>query len=123
MTLQIQKATANYLSLSNILVNSIYTSRTYRIDFTCDQTKVEQSLVISITQDSNRFDFQIIEGTDITFNLVGFYSWELIEVEDITLNKNTLCEGKMKVIDTRTQPTTPTALDTPETYVVANGGQ
>lgn len=120
MTLQIQKGTTNYLSLSNILVNSIYASRTYRMDFTSDQTNIEQSLVVSITQDGNRFDFQIVEGTDITLSLVGFYTWELYEVNG---SDNLLCSGKVKVIDTRTEPTTPTILDTPETYVVANGGQ
>lgn len=120
MTLLIQKATTNYLSLTDILVNSIYASRTYRIDFICDQTKISQSLVPTITQDGQRFDFTIIEGTDITFSLVGFYTWELYEVNG---SSNFLCKGKMKVIETRTQPITPSAISAQETYVVANAGQ
>lgn len=119
MTILVQKAQSNDISLSNVLDKSIYASRTYRIDFICDQTKVSQSLVITPTLNSNRCDFTIIEGTDITFTLVGFYNWELYEVNG---GDNLLCEGKMKVIDTRTAPTTPSAISS-ETYIVADAGQ
>lgn len=120
MTILIQKGQSNNFSLSNILDRSIYSTRTYRMDFTSDQTKVEQTLVVTPTQDENRFDFTLVEGTDITFDLVGFYTWELYEIDG---GENLLCSGKMKVIETRTSPTTPTVIDTPETYIVADAGQ
>ena len=117
MTILIQKAQSNTIALSNCLDNAIYTDRTYKFKFICDQTFVEQELTLAATQNLNRFDFTLVEGTDITFSLLGFYNWELYEVEDMTLNVNQLCEGKMKVIEVRTEPTTPTALDGQEFIV------
>lgn len=117
MTILIQKAQSNTIALSNCLDNSLYTDRTYKFKFICDQSKVEQELTLVATININRFQFTLVEGTDITFDLLGFYNWELYEVEDITLNENLLCEGKMKVIEVRTAATTPTALDN-NTYVV-----
>ena len=117
MTILIQKAQSNTIALSNCLDNAIYTDRTYKFKFICDQSKVEQELVLLPIQNLNRFEFTLVEGTDITFDYLGFYNWELYEVEDITLNVNLLCEGKMKVIEVRTEPTTPTALEG-NTFVV-----
>lgn len=117
MTILVQKASSNNVALSNCLDDAIYTDRTYKFKFICDQSKVQQTLVLVPTVSINRFEFTLVEGTDITFDLLGFYNWELYEVEDITLNENLLCEGKMKVIEVRTAPTTPTALNG-QTYVV-----
>jgi hypothetical protein len=117
MTIAIQKASSNDFSLSNILVKSIYSSRTYLFKFIGGQTKGTQTLALVPTVSDNRFTFTLIEGTDITFTELGFYDWELYEVDG---SENLLCSGFMKVYDTRTVPTTPTALDG-QTYVVYNG--
>jgi len=117
MTIIVQKAQSNNIALSDCLDDSLYADRTYKFKFICDQSKVSQDLVLVPSVSVNRFEFTLVEGTDITFTLLGFYNWELYEVEDITLNENLLCEGKMKVIEVRTAPTTPTVLDG-KTYVV-----
>lgn len=117
MTIAIQKASSNEFSLSNILVKSIYSSRTYLFKFIGGSTKVEQSLVLVPVVSDNRFTFTLIEGTDITFNELGFYEWELYEVDG---GENLLCNGFLKVFETVTAPTTPTALNG-QTYKVYNG--
>jgi len=120
MTIAIHKGILNEFALSNILDKSIYTARTYKFSFIGGSTKVTQTLTLVPTIAGNRYTFEITEGTDITFTNKGQYEWELYEVEDITLNENLLCDGFMKVFDTRTAPTTPTALNG-KTYVVYNG--
>ena len=117
MTIAIQKASSNEFSLSNILVKSIFASRTYLFKFKGGQTKAVQSLALVPVVNGNRFNFTLVEGTDITFTELGFYDWELYEVDG---SENLLCKGFMKVYDTRTAPTTPTALDG-QTYTVYNG--
>lgn len=119
MTIAIHKGILNEFALSNILDRSLYTDRTYKFKFINKSTNVSQNLVLVPTVGGNRYKFELTEGTDITFS-TGFYEWELYEVEDITLNENLLCEGFLKVYDTRTAPTTPTALNN-KTYIVYNG--
>ena len=121
MTIAIHKGILNEFALSYILDKSIYTARTYKFSFIGGSTKETQTLVLVPTVAGNRYSFTLTEGTDITFTNDGFYEWELYEVEDITLNENLLCEGFMKVYNTRTAPTTPTALDG-KTYKVFNNG-
>lgn len=120
MTIAIHKGILNEFALSYILDKSIYTARTYKFSFIGGSTKETQTLVLVPTVASNRYSFTLTEGTDITFTNDGFYEWELYEVEDITLNENLLCEGFMKVYNTRTAPITPTALNN-KTYKVYNG--
>ena len=117
MTIAIQKASSNTFSLSNILVKSIYSSRTYIFKFIGGSTKVEQTLVLAPTISGNRFNFSLTEGLDITFNELGFYEWELYEVNG---TNNLLCNGFLKVYETVTAPITPTALNG-KTYIVYNG--
>jgi len=117
MTIAIQKASSNEFSLSNILVKSIFASRTYLFKFIGGSTKAEQTLVLAPTVSDNRFNFTLIEGTDITFNELGFYEWKLYEVNG---TQNLLCNGFMKVYNTVNEPTTPTALNG-QTYKVYNG--
>lgn len=120
MTLKIQKGQNNFLSLTDILVNSVYTSRTYRIDFKSNQKRTTQSITLPIVNNNNRFDFEIEEGVDITFDLVGFYTWELYEING---GENLLTSGLAKVSDVRNEPITPTAISTETTYTVADAGQ
>jgi hypothetical protein len=117
MTIAIQKASSNEFSISNALDKSIFASRTYLFKFVGGSTKVEQTLVLTPTINGNRFNFTLVEGTDITFNELGFYEWELYEVN---VTENLLCEGFLKVYNTVTAPITPTALDG-KTYIVYNG--
>lgn len=119
MTIRIQKSTTNNFSLSNCLDRSVYASRTYRMAFTNDTTKDSYSLVIVPTVSGNRFDFEIVEGTDVTFDGNGFYTWVLYEVNG---SENELCRGKMKVVSTRATPSIPSAISN-QTYVVADAGQ
>lgn len=121
MTLAIQKNNNNVLSLFDILLDSIYSPRTYKFEFINNTTRDSQELVVAIVQDGNRFDFSINEGTDITFPLEGFYTYKLYEVSG--MDQNQLKQGLMKVGDVNTAPTIPTAVSTAQTYVVANGGQ
>ena len=117
MTIAIQKNQYNEFSISNALDNSIFATRTYLFKFIGGSTKVEQTLVLSPTINGNRFNFALTEGTDITFNELGFYEWELYEVNG---SNNLLCNGFLKVFETVTAPITPTALNG-KTYIVYNG--
>jgi len=117
MTIAIQKNQFNEFSISNALDKSIFSSRTYLFKFIGGSTKVEQTLVLAPTISGNRFNFSLTEGIDITFNELGFYEWELYEVNG---TNNLLCNGFLKVYETVTAPITPTALNG-KTYIVYNG--
>ena len=80
-------------------------------------TPSNATLVLAPTVSDNRFNFTLVEGIDITFNELGFYEWELYEVN---VTQNLLCNGFMKVYNTVNEPTTPTALNG-QTYKVYNG--
>lgn len=121
MTILIQKNRQNNIALTDILLNASRTFIGYEMTFTNDTEKTSQTLPVTITQDGNRFQFEITEGTDITFDLLGFYTWELYGT--LGSKKFFLQTGKMKVTDTRTESVTPVAISTQQTYVVANGGQ
>ena len=73
MTILIQKAQSNIIALSNCLDNALYSDRTYKFKFICDQSKEEQTLTLAATININRFQFTLVEGMDITFTYNGFY--------------------------------------------------
>ena len=114
MTIRIQKGQSNEFSLSYLDDKSIFTSKTYEFTFTNDTSLNSQTLALVPTINGDRYDFVLIEGTDVTFTLLGFWSYVVKEVDG--LNKNTLAEGKMKVVEVQVDPTTPNINTTYKVY-------
>jgi len=110
MTILIQRAATTKFCLTDLDLNAIYPrlTKTYKFVFISDQTKeeLEVSLVPSIN--NNRYTFTFVEPTDLEFINLGFYTYQVYEVENGTLDENLLHEGKMKFIEVRTMPPTVT---------------
>lgn len=106
MTIVIQRGQTNNFCITALNDNAIYyeNNKTYKFVFTNDISKTAQDVSIIPVVKGNRYNFTIIEGTTIDFAKLGFYTYKIFEVENITLNENLLHSGKMKITETRTSP-------------------
>lgn len=95
MTIRILKNSLNKFALTNLLDRSIFTSRTYEFTFVNESTNDSQTLSLTPAIDVNVFEFQITEGTDITFSLDGSY---IYTINEVNVTSNFLCEGNLRVV-------------------------
>lgn len=110
MTIIITRAATNNFCITDLNNNAIYQegNKTYKFVFTNDVQGNSQSIFLAPVIRGNRYNFTLIEPTDLDFPKLGFYTYRIYEVEDITLNENLLQTGKMKLIELRTDLPAPT---------------
>lgn len=112
MNTLIQRNQLNTLCLTVKELSDPNLGENYLFRFTNDQSAQEILTQIPLTYSNSRYDlFTFMEGTDVTFPLVGDYTYEVFQVpNDTTLDPDDGIRvevGKIEFNETTTTPVSP----------------